>query len=259
MAIVVRCDCGAVLKFRDDALGKRARCTKCRGIVEIRPESQSRQAREAADTEFRDEFAEVASVAASRNNKRTFRPNPSPAAVVPVESRESKTVEEPSDQRVLLGVRLRVRIVVLVLLLVPIVVASRRSLPERLLACVVPLTVTGMYRTSKIRGDRFTTHFHLAFFPVTTQRCNVRGVTHINTRYGHVGSGWGTVILFGPLQALFGRLFDFLMPSIGGPYQIHLVTAKGRELTAWQGTTETEFRRVLDLLLSVTHAELRAV
>ncbi|HEV8001306.1 MAG TPA: hypothetical protein VGP63_15570 [Planctomycetaceae bacterium] len=260
MAIVVRCgDCGAMLKFRDDALGKRAKCTQCRRVVEIRPESQSRQAQESGDTEFREEFAEIAPVAVSRNNKRTFRPNPSPAAAVPVESRESKPVEEPSDQRIVLGVRLRVRIVVLVLLMVPIVFASRRSLPERLLACVVPLTVTGMYRTSKIRGDRFTTHFHLAFFPVTTQRCNVRGVTHINTRYGHEGSGWGTLVLFGPMQVIFGRLFDFLMPSIGGPYQIQLTTAKGRELTAWQGTTEAEFRRVLDLLLSVTRAELRSM
>jgi hypothetical protein len=260
MAIVVRCgECGASLRFRDDALGKRAKCSQCRGVVEIRPESPSLKARESADTDFGDDFAEVATGAASKNNKRTFRPNPSPTAAVPVESKKPKTVEEPSDERIVLGVRLRVRIVVLVLLMVPIVLASHRSLPQRLLACVVPLIVTGMYRTSKIRGDRFTTHFHVAFFPVTTQRCNVRGVTHINTHYGHVGSGWGTFILFGPMQVIFGRLFDFLMPSIGGPYQIHLVTARGRELTAWQGSKEPEFRRILDLLLSVTQAELRAV
>jgi hypothetical protein len=154
---------------------------------------------------------------------------------------------------------MRVRIIVLVVLLVPIVVASRRPLPERLLACVVPLTLTGMYRTSKIRGDRFTTQFHLAFFPVSTKRCNLRGVTHINTKFGHEGSGWGTFLLFGPMQVVFGHVFDFLMPSIGGPYQIHLVTAKGRELTAWQGTTEAEFRRVLDLLLTHTNAEQRSV
>jgi hypothetical protein len=87
----------------------------------------------------------------------------------------------------------------------------------------------------------------------------VRGVTFINAKYGHVGSGWGTVVLFGPLQAIFGRLFDFLMPSIGGPYQIYLVTAKGRELTAWQGSAEPQFRTVLDLLLGLTHAELRSM
>ncbi|HET6323163.1 MAG TPA: hypothetical protein VFG04_00580 [Planctomycetaceae bacterium] len=159
----------------------------------------------------------------------------------------------------MLGVRLRVRIVVLVLLLVPIVVASRRSLLERLWACVIPLSVTGMYRTSKIRGDRFTTQFHIAFFPVTTQRCNLRGVTHIDTHYGHEGSGWGTMVLFGAIQAIFGRIFEFLLPSIGGPYRISLVTARGRELTAWQGTTEAEFRRIVELLQSVTQAELRAV
>jgi len=260
MAILVRCcECGARLKFRDDALGKRAKCTKCRRLVEIRPDSDLPQPVDPAAADFPDEFAEVATVAGSKNSQRTFRPNPQPRSADPVEARESRTVEEPSDERVVLGVSMRVRLIVLILLLVPIVVASRRSLGERLLACVVPLTVTGMFRTSKIRGDRFTTRFHLAFLPVTTQRCNLRGVTYINTSYGRVGSGWGTVILFGPLQALFGRLFDFLMPSIGGPYQIHLVTAKGRELTAWQGSKQPEFRRVLDLLLGLTHAELRSI
>ena len=34
MAIVVRCDeCGALLKCRDAALGKKVKCTRCRGIV----------------------------------------------------------------------------------------------------------------------------------------------------------------------------------------------------------------------------------
>ena len=260
MAIIVRCgECGSRLKFRDDALGKRAKCAKCRRIVEIRPDSDVRQAVAPAAADFPDEFAEVATVATSKNSQRTFRPNPQPKSPDPVEAREPRTVEEPTDQRVVLGVRMRVRLIVLILLLVPIVVASHRSLGERLLACVVPLTVTGMFRTSKIRGDRFTTSFHVAFLPVKTQRCHLRGVTYINTKYGHEGSGWGTIILFGPLQALFGRLFDYLMPSIGGPYQIHLVTAKGRELTAWQGSKQPEFRRVLDLLLGLTHAELRSV
>lgn len=228
MAIIVRCgECGARLKFRDDALGKRAKCPKCQRIVEIRPDSDSRQPVEPDPATFPDEFAEVATAVRSKNSQGTFRPNPQPRSAVPDEAREPRPVEEPSDERVVLGVRMRVRLIVLIVLLVPIAVASRRSLGERLLACVVPLTVTGMFRTSKIRGDRFTTRFHLAFLPVTTQRCNLRGVTYINTKYGHEGSGWGTVILFGPLQALFGRLFDFLMPSIGGPYQIHLVTAKG--------------------------------
>jgi hypothetical protein len=158
-----------------------------------------------------------------------------------------------------LGVRLPLRIVVLVLLLVPVALASGRGLPQRLMACIVPLIVTGTYRTSKVRGDRFTTRFHFAFVPVTSHRCNLRGVTFINAKYGHEGSGWGTVVLFGPLQALVGRLFDFLMPSIGGPYQIHLVTAKGRELVAWQGHAEPQFRSMLDLLLGLTHAELRSM
>ncbi len=257
MAIDVRCgECGASLRFRDDALGKRAKCTKCRAVVEIRPD---RQASESDRTEPRDEFAEVAAVAVSRNSKRTFRPTPHSESAAASVRQAPKPVAVASDGQTLLGVRLRLRLIVLAVLLVPIVVSSHRPLPERLLACVIPLTVTGMYRTAKIRGDRFTTQVHVAFFPVKTQRCNLRGVTHIDTRYGHDGSGWGTMVIFGPIQAIFGRIFEFLLPSIGGPYQIQLVTAKGRELTAWQGTQETEFRRIVELLQSVTQAELRAV
>jgi hypothetical protein len=245
-----------LLKFRDDALGKRAKCTKCRRVVEIRPESEPRQARENDDAGFLDNLAEVSTRVPSPGERCAFKPSPQPESAA---TSEPKAVKGLSDEENLLGVRLRIRIVVLVLLLVPVVLASGRGLPQRLMACIVPLILTGTYRTSKIRGDRFTTRFHLAFVPVTSHRCNLRGVTFINAKYGHEGSGWGTVVLFGPLQALFGRLFDFLMPSIGGPYQIHLVTAKGRELVAWQGSKEPQFRSMLDLLLGLTRAELRSM
>ena len=257
MAIVVRCsDCGALLKFRDDALGKRAKCTKCGRVVEIRPDGEPSQARERDDADFLDDLSEASTRAASSGKRRAVRANSQAESAA---TSEPKPVKDRADEQVLLGVRLPLRIVVLVLLLVPVVFASSRALPQRLLACIVPLIVTGTYRTSKIRGDRFTTRFHLAFVPVTSHRCNLRGVTFINAKYGHEGSGWGTVVLFGPLQAIFGRLFDFLMPSIGGPYQIHLVTAKGRELVAWQGHAEPQFRSMLDLLLGLTHAELRSM
>ena len=257
MAIVVRCsECGALLKFRDDALGKRAKCTKCRRIVEIRPDGEPSPAHENDNAGFLGDLPEASTSVASPGKRRGVEANPQAESA---ETNEPKPVKNRADEQILLGVRLRVRFAVLVLLLVPIVLASRRSLPERLLACIVPLILTGTYRTSKIRGDRFTTRFHLVFWPVSSHRCNLRGVVFINAKYGHEGSGWGTVVLFGPLQALFGRLFDFLMPSIGGPYQIHLITAKGRELVAWQGHVEAQFRTMLDLLLDLTHAELRSM
>ena len=109
MAIIVRCgECGARLKFRDDALGKRAKCAKCGRIVEIRPDSDSRQPVVPDGAEFLDEFAEVATAAAASNNSQgTFRPNPQPRPAGPDEAREPRTVEEPSDERVVLGVRMR--------------------------------------------------------------------------------------------------------------------------------------------------------
>jgi len=249
MSIVVRCrECGALLKFRDDALGKRAKCAKCGRVLAIRSDDERPSPAEDAEVGFGNALAKSTWRRAVRTNDR----QPAPATA-------SKSGKDRSGAQVLLGVRLRVRVVVLILLLVPIVLASRRSLAERCLACIVPLILAGTYRTSRIRGDRFATRLHVGFAPLTSHRCDLRGVTSINAKHGHVGSGWGTVILFGPMQALFGRLFDFLIPSIGGPYQIYLITAKGRELVAWQGCREAEFRSTLDLLLGLTQAELRSM
>jgi hypothetical protein len=257
MPIVVRCsDCGALLKFRDDALGKRAKCTKCKGVVHVLPSSESRKGDENDDAAFLDNLTDAVTAAASQGKRRPARLNPQPESAATI---GPTSVEDLGDARMLLKARPGVRIVVLVLMLLPIVFASRLSLPERLMSCFVPLLLTGTYRTSTIRGDWFTTCFHLAFFPVASQRCNLRGVSFINVKYGREGSGLGTVLLFGPGQAVLGRILDFLIPSFGGPYQIHLVTAKGRELVAWQGFADAQFRSKLDLLTRVTNAEVRSM
>jgi hypothetical protein len=260
MPIVVRCsDCGALLKFRDDALGKKAKCTKCKSVVQVRPNGESRHGGEGEkndDSDFLNNLSDAVATAASQSKRHFVKPNPQPESVP---TTGPTHVKAPADARTLLGARPRVRIVVLILMLVPVVFASHFSLLERLAACFVPLMLTGTFRTSRIRGDRFTTRIHVAFLPVVSQRCNLRGVTFVDAKYGRIGSGVGTFLLFGPMQVIFGRVFDFLMPSIGGPYQIHLVTANGRELVAWQGFAEQQFRSMLDLLVGITKAELRSM
>jgi hypothetical protein len=249
MTIVVRCDCGATLKFRDDALGKRGRCTQCQAVVEVRPERRPRE--EAVDQE-----AGAAGRTDGGAAVRSRRPAKRAAGAEAV-------VDEPvsfagrADVRSVLGVRLGVRVALLIVMLLPILLATPRPLSERLIACFVPLLLTGTFRTSRIRGERFISRFHFAFVPVVSRRCHLRGVSYISAKYGYEGSGLGTFILFGPMQVILGRVFDFLMPSIGGPYQIHLITAKGRELVAWQGYDEPQFRKMLDLLMRMTKAELR--
>jgi hypothetical protein len=171
-----------------------------------------------------------------------------------------ESVEITAGPSIRLGANLRVQIAVCAILLVPVVLvfafSRRHSLSEAWLACVVPVLLTGTFRTAAIRGDRFVTHFHVGFFPVVTERCNLRAVTSVNARFGWDGPGIGTVLLFGPTQFLFGWLFEFLIPALGGPYQIHLITAKGRELVAWRGFVDSHFHKTLDLLAGLTNAEV---
>ncbi len=223
MPIVVHCShCGAVLKFRDDALGKKAKCTKCKNVVSIAPSDAG-----------------------------------SPETSEPVPAQD--VADDVLDEKKLMTARPAVRVAVLVVLLIPVAFASRLSVPERLLSCFVPLILTGTYRTSTIRDDRLATRFCFAFYPVVSSRCKLQSVVALNVKYGHTGSGMGTFLLFGPAQVIFGRVFDYLIPAVGGPYQIHLVTAKGRELVAWTGFDDAKFQSNLQLLTGLTRAEVRSM
>jgi hypothetical protein len=256
MPIVVRChDCGALLKFRDDALGKKAKCSKCSGVMHVLPAGKTRKTGD-DDAVFQDNLA---SAPATPVSKRELGPvSHSRPAASPVET-SPMPEEDLALATTRLGARLPVRIIALALLLTPIPFASRLSLPERLASCIVPLILAGTYRVSTIGVDRFTTSFHFAFVPIATHHCNLRGVTSIKARFAWDGPGWGTIFVFGASVAAIGWLFEFLIPAIGGPYQIHLVTAKGRELVAWQGFVDSQFKTTLDLLVRLTNAEVRSM
>ncbi len=256
MSIIISCEhCGATLKLRDDARGKKVKCPKCQSVARIAAERLADAGTGDDDSAF---LGSVETVAAQEPSK-VDRASASPTLRKEAAPRIEPGADEKDLERKLMTARPAVRVVVLVLLLVPIVLASRLSVVERLLSCFVPLMLTGTYRISTIRGDKFATRFFFAFYPVVTRRCKLPGVVALNVKYGHVGSGMGTFLLFGPAQMIFGRIFDFLMPAIGGPYQIHLVTAKGRELVAWQGFGDAEFQSTLDLLIGLTNAEVRSV
>jgi hypothetical protein len=261
MSIVVHCShCGAVLKFRDDALGKKAKCTKCKTVVTIAPAREPVKRADDGEAGFLNGLKDAATVAPSQGRRPAARPDPhaeSPGTTEPAPVEVA--VADELEEKKLMTARPAVRVVVLLVLLIPVAFASRLSVPERLLSCFVPLILTGTYRTSTIRDDRLATRFCFAFYPVVSSRCKLQSVIALNVKYGHVGSGMGTFLLFGPAQVIFGRVFDYLIPAVGGPYQIHLVTAKGRELVAWTGFNDEKFQTTLELLTGLTRAEVRSV
>jgi hypothetical protein len=97
----------------------------------------------------------------------------------------------------------------------------------------------------------------LLFVPLNPQSCRLSHVGHIATEFKEEGAGWGTLILFGPLQWAMCWVLDWLVPAFGGPMQIWLVTAKGREVLAWRGFNERHYHHNLELLQNNVGAETR--
>lgn len=153
--------------------------------------------------------------------------------------------------------KLSTRVVILIAMLLPLLIIPGLEWWGRILSCIMPLIFTGTYRISKIIETRFETRFHFAFIPFPLQKCKLATVGSIETTYGSSQAGMWTFIMFGPLQLILSWVFDYLIPSLGGPYEIWLVTAKGREIKAWQGFNQDYFDANLKLLQEHTTAELK--
>jgi hypothetical protein len=174
-----------------------------------------------------------------------------------LESHQSRSsAASDMDHQLSPPVDLRLRIPLLCLLLVPIAFA-RLSPFWRVVACIMPLALSGTYRISKVRGEWLETRLSMCFIPVIKHKCKAASVVFIGTKYGGSEPGIWTFVLFGPIQYFFGYLFDFLIPAIGGPYELWLETAKGREFIFWQGFSQDHFEKNLELLRNQTGADIK--
>ena len=127
----------------------------------------------------------------------------------------------------------------------------------RLLACIPIWFIAGTYRVSSFQEDKFRSQLFVGFVPMKVQKCNLPGVVYIEIKFNAVGHTADPIPVLGPIQMLIGMAFDVLTPALGGAYEIWLVTAKGREIPAWQGISEKHFDENLELLKSASGAEVR--
>lgn len=127
----------------------------------------------------------------------------------------------------------------------------------RLFGCALPAALLGTYRVSTVNGEKFATQLYFAFVPCKPQKCNLPGVIYIETKYNAIEPGLGTFLMFGPLQVIIGFIFDLLVPAFGGAYEIWLITAKGREIPAWQGFHQSHFEANVELLAARSGAEVK--
>ena len=144
--------------------------------------------------------------------------------------------------------RIRVRCVLLVALVIPALI-SGMSILEKIAACAFMTVLVGSYRQSQITEERFRTRLVVCFWPLPLKSCKLKRVVAVETKLEDRAS-WGTFFLFGLGQWLLSRIFDRLLPWLGGDYQIWLRQPKEKRLIAWQGCKEDDFHENLQLLKS---------
>lgn len=160
------------------------------------------------------------------------------------------------DRQLAPQLHLRNRLIALGILLIPVLLSYRIGIVWQILSCFMPIMLTGTYRVTKLKGDRFDTWFYLGFIGVNHVKCNLAAVVTIHTTYKAAQTGMWTFFLFGPMQWILGMVFDRLLPVLGGPYEIWLETSKGREILAWAGFSQEFFEQNVALLKMRTGADV---
>lgn len=121
----------------------------------------------------------------------------------------------------------------------------------------IVVLLAGTYRISSVKEDKFRSKLFVAFLPAKVDKCNLPGVLYIETKYNAVGHVPDTWPFLAPLQKLTGTLFDLMTPALGGAFEVWLITAKGREIPAWQGFSQKHFEENVALLKAGSSAEIR--
>jgi hypothetical protein len=166
-------------------------------------------------------------------------------------SRQMERILEPVDNP-------RRRLILLAILLLPILFTLRFTIVGLLIsvaASFLPIMLTGTYRVTKVKGDRLFSQLFLGFMPMKPVKINLESVVGIHVRNAQQ-TGVGMLIMFGPVMFIFSHLMDYLLPSLGGSYEIHLETGKGRDVLVWSGHHQTQYEANLNYLKTRTDAEI---
>jgi hypothetical protein len=109
----------------------------------------------------------------------------------------------------------------------------------------------GTYRRARLNNGWFERWMVVMFIPMKVKRWQLERFIQIETVWEegmHVG--WALVI--GPAMWLWARLFDLIIPWMGGEYQLRLRHAKGGPVLVWQGNSEANFHANLEILKANT-------
>jgi hypothetical protein len=146
--------------------------------------------------------------------------------------------------------RLWLRVLLLALILLPIPFA-RATWTVKGMGVLLWTVMLGSYRDVRIEGAVLRYGFVVGFVPLKPRRLKLDRVTRlaIDTEQG---VGWGWMFVVGLWNWLFCWVLDWLFPWFGGRYRVWLLTARGKQILAWQGNSDDALHENLAMLESAT-------
>ncbi|HLJ12563.1 MAG TPA: hypothetical protein VKU82_15320 [Planctomycetaceae bacterium] len=105
----------------------------------------------------------------------------------------------------------------------------------------------GSYRLARLRDGFFERQMVVLFIPLKRKRWQIERFTQIETMWTQkMQVGWSLVI--GAVLWIWWRLFDWILPWLGGQYELRLRHEKGGPVLVWQGNSEANFQANLEAL-----------
>jgi hypothetical protein len=128
---------------------------------------------------------------------------------------------------------------------------SHARWPSKVGFCFWMAFFLGSYRVARINDGWFERRMVMFFIPLKLKRWQLERFTDIETKYEQgMNVGWALVI--GPALWLWSHFFDWVVPWLGGNYQLRLRHVKGGPVLVWQGNSEANFEANLAILKNIT-------
>lgn len=144
---------------------------------------------------------------------------------------------------------IRIRLVAFLLLVVFIAIGTVPWYQKAFVLLPVGLML-GTFPRVRLKGKYLERTYVVFFLAVHTQRWRLRDFVRIETdREQRITSSFGCLVLF---FWLIFRVFDHLMPWLGGDYKLWLRFYDDERLLVWQGNNDDHFEANLDTLASIT-------
>ncbi len=137
------------------------------------------------------------------------------------------------------------RRILFVVAMIPLLFSSM-SWYVKPVAAVMPAFLLGSYRLAYVSEGSLYLQMVVMFLPLRLRRYPLNRIVAIETKWTDAAhAGW--FLMFG-LYWLWCRLFDWLVPWMGGSYELWVRSAKGKRVLVWQGNSDEIYQENLELL-----------